>query len=66
MIIDLIVNHTFRFIGIAWALIIGYEVMIWAMPKMVRYVRAWLYVRFFIRYEMAGCAVEAKAREGMK
>lgn len=28
------------------------------------WVRAWLYVRFFIRYEMAGCAIEAKVREG--
>ena len=31
-----------------------------------RYLRAWLYVRFFIRYEMAGCALEAKVREGVK
>ena len=30
------------------------------------YLRAWLYVRFFIRYEMAGCAIEAKVREGLK
>jgi hypothetical protein len=30
----------------------------------VRWVRAWLYVRIFLRYEMPGCAVEAKVREG--
>jgi hypothetical protein len=30
----------------------------------IQWVRAWLYVRFFLRYEMPGCAVEAKVREG--
>jgi hypothetical protein len=29
-----------------------------------RFTRAWLYVRFFIRYEMTRCSLDAKVEEG--
>lgn len=35
-----------------------------ASIPIVRWIRAWLYVRFFVKYEMAGCALESKVREG--
>lgn len=48
---------------IAWGF--GSFTWIYGVPA-YRWLRAWLYVRFFIRYEMAGCALEAKVREGAK
>lgn len=50
--------------GAIWLVCLLALIGIHAVPPTVRYVRAWLYVRFFLRYEMPGCAVEAKVREG--
>jgi hypothetical protein len=32
----------------------------------VRYIRAWLYIRSFIKYDMPGFALGAKVREGVR
>lgn len=50
--------------GCVWLACLAALIGIHVAPPVVSWVRAWLYVRFFLRYEMPGCAIEAKVREG--
>jgi hypothetical protein len=38
----------------------------WNLRDAVTWLRAWLYVRSFIKYDMPGLGLGAKVREGMR